>query len=177
MARGRINISRAIVLNATLRQGTNQLNNSGSNFDSSNYHVRQYSIEPNLAFTRGANFRIGMGYKISHKTNDPLYGGQTYTSGAYNMDLKYNILQSTSIQSKFTYSDIVYRAKGGDASTTSSVSYVILEGLSPGKNYLWNIDLTKKLGSSLEFSLQYEGRKAGEANIVHTGRASLRALL
>ena len=177
MARGRINISRAIVLNATLRQGTNQLNNSGSNFDSSNYHVRQYSIEPNLAFTRGANFRIGMGYKISHKTNDPLYGGQTYTSGAYNMDFKYNILQSTSIQSKFTYSDIVYRAKGGDASTTSSVSYVILEGLSPGKNYLWNIDLTKKLGSSLEFSLQYEGRKAGEANIVHTGRASLRALL
>ena len=177
MARGRLNISRIIVFNATLRQGTNQLNNSGSNFDSSNYHLRQFSLEPNLTFTHGANFRIGMGYKISYKTNDPGYGGQKYTSGAYNMDFKYNILQSTSIQSKFTYSDIVYKMKDGAASTTSSVSYVMLEGLLPGKNYLWNIDLTKKLGSNLEFSLQYEGRKAGQTNIVHTGRAALRAIL
>ena len=40
-----------------------------------------------------------------------------------------------------------------------------------------NLDFTKKLGNSLELSLQYEGRKAGDTGIVHTGRASLRALL
>jgi len=176
--RGRLNISRAITLNATFRQGTNELTNTGSNFDSSNYHLQQFSTEPTLSYTRGANFRFGLGYKFSYKLNTPALGGQVYTSGAYNADLKYNILQSTSIQSKFTYSDIAYKIKGGgDASTTSSVSYVILEGLSPGKNYLWNIDFTKKLGNNLELSLQYEGRKTGDANIVHTGRASLRALL
>jgi hypothetical protein len=177
MARIRINLSRSLALSTVLRQGTNQLSNTGQNFDSSNYHLRQWSSEPNLTYTRGANFRIGMGYKYSYKLNDPAYGGQKYTSGAYNMDFKYNIVQSTSIQSKFTYNQISYRVKDGSASTTSSISYVILEGLLPGKNYLWNVDLTKKLGSSLELSLQYEGRKAGDSKVVHTGRAALRALL
>ncbi len=176
--RTRLNLNRAISLNATFRQGTNQLNESGSNFDSSNYQLQQFSAEPGLTYTKGSNFRIGIGYKLSAKTNSPEWGGQKYTSGSFNTDFKYNILQSTSIQSKFTYNGITYRSKdGSNASTTSSVSYVMLEGLSPGKNYLWSIDLTKKLGSSLELSLQYEGRKAGDANMVHTGRASLRALL
>jgi hypothetical protein len=178
MARLRINISRSVAFSTVLRQGTNQLSNTGANFDSSNYFLRQFSTEPNITYTRGSNFRIGMGYKLSSKVNEPEFGGQHYTSSAYNMDFKYNIVQSTSIQSKFTYSQIAYKLKdGGSASTSSSVSYVILEGLLPGKNYLWNVDLTKKLGSSLELSIQYEGRKAGTSNIVHTGRAALRALL
>lgn len=175
--RSRINVTRSVALNATFRQGANQLFQSGSNFDSSNYNLRQVSFEPDLTYTRGGNFRVGVGYKLSAKMNKPELGGQKYTSGAFNTDFKYNIVQSTSIQAKFTYSDITYLVKGGGAGTGSSISYVMLEGLSPGKNYLWNMDLTKKLGNSLEISLQYEGRKAGEVNIVHTGRASLRALL
>jgi len=119
-----------------------------------------------------------MDFKLTNKQNSILWGGQHYTSNAFSSDFKYNILQSTSIQGKFTLNAIYYTAgQTGEASTTSPVSYTILEGLLPGKNYLWNLDLTKKLGSSLELSLQYEGRKAGESGIVHTGRAALRALL
>jgi hypothetical protein len=54
---------------------------------------------------------------------------------------------------------------------------VILDGLLPGKNYLWSLDITKKLGGNLELGIQYEGRKPGEGPTVHTGRASLRAIL
>ena len=175
--RSRLNISRAITLNATMKQGSNQLFTTGANFDSSNYDLKTWSMEPGLTFTRGANFRLGMGYKLSYKTNAANLGGQQYTAGAFNTDFKYNIVQSTSIQAKFTLNTITYRVKDAAASTTSSVSYTILEGLLPGKNYLWNVDLTKRLGSNLELSLQYEGRKAGESTIVHTGRAALRALL
>ena len=175
--RTRINVNKSIALNTTLRQGTNQLNNSSSNFDSSNYNLQQFSIEPALTYIKGSNFRIGLGYKLSSKINSIEWGGQHYTAGSFNTDFKYNILQSTSIQGKFTMSSITYLSKDGNASTTSPVSYTILEGLAPGKNYLWNLDFTKKLGNSLELSLQYEGRKAGDANVVHTGRASLRALL
>jgi len=175
--RSRINVNKSIAFNTVIRQGSSQLNNSSSNFDSSNYDLQQFSAEPNLTYTKGSHLRIGLGYKLSSKINSPEWGGQHYTAGSFNSDFKYNILQSTSIQGKFTMSSITYLAKDGNASTTSPVSYTILEGLAPGKNYLWSLDFTKKLGSSLELSLQYEGRKAADAPIVHTGRASLRALL
>jgi hypothetical protein len=78
---------------------------------------------------------------------------------------------------KFTYTDISFYGKNGSTSTSSPVSYVILDGLLPGKNYLWSLDITKKLGGNLEVGVQYEGRKPGEGPTVHTGRASLRAIL
>ena len=175
--RTRLNMNKSIALTTVYRQGNNQLNNSGSNFDSSNYDLRQFSIEPGVTYTRRSNLRVGVGYRLTAKQNSLQWGGQKYTATALNTDFKYNILQSTSIQGKFTVSSIVYTSAAGKPSTTSAVSYTILEGLMPGKNYLWNIDLTKRLGNSLELSLQYEGRKAGDTRIIHTGRAALRALL
>ena len=176
--RARVNLNKAIALTGIFREGTSALNNSSSNFDSSNYNLNQFSIDPGLTYTKGSNFRIGMDFKLTNKQNSELWGGQHYTSNAFSSDFKYNILQSTSIQGKFTMNSILYTAsQNGSASTTSPVSYTILEGLLPGKNYLWSLDFTKKLGNSLELSLQYEGRKAGDTGIVHTGRAALRALL
>jgi hypothetical protein len=175
--RTRLNLNKSVAFNTTIRQGTNQLINSSSNFDSSNYNLHLYSIEPDLVYTRKSNFRIGMGYRLSTKLNSFEWGGQNYTSTGINTDFKYNILQSTSIQGKFIFSNISYMSKEGTPSTTSPVSYTILEGLAPGKNYQWNLDFTKKLGGNLEIGLQYEGRKAAGQGIVNTGRASLRALL
>ncbi|HEV9037843.1 MAG TPA: hypothetical protein VGQ51_14510, partial [Puia sp.] len=176
--RTRLNLNKSVALTGVYRQGINQLNNSSSNFDSSNYDLRQFVLEPGITYTKGSNLRIGLSFRMTDKQNSLRWGGQHYTSDAFNSEFKYNILQSTSIQGKFTMTSIVYTVgKNGSASTSSPVSYTILEGLAPGKNYLWGLDLTRKLGGSLELSLQYEGRKAGETGVVHTGRAALRALL
>jgi hypothetical protein len=176
--RARLNLNKKVALTGVYRQGINQLNNSSTNFDSSNYDLKQFAVEPGITYTKGSNLRIGLSFRLSDKQNSLQWGGQHYTSNAVNSEFKYNILQSTSIQGKFTMTSIVYTAgKNGYASTSSPVSYTILEGLAPGKNYLWGLDFTKKLGGSLELSLQYEGRKAGQTGIVHTGRAALRALL
>ncbi|MBS1935574.1 MAG: hypothetical protein JST96_16350, partial [Bacteroidetes bacterium] len=128
-------------------------------------------------YTHGSNIRTLVGYNYSTKNNDPNYGGYIKSnSSSLNTEVKYNILQSTSLLLKFTYSNITFDAVSSNA-INSPVGYVVLNGLLPGKNYLWNLDLTKKLGGNLELNIQYEGRKPGEGRTVHTGRASLRALL
>jgi hypothetical protein len=170
--RSRWSLSKSFLLNLVLRKGHNALQNSSSNFDSSNYNLSQYSIEPDISYTRGSNLRVTLGYKYADKVNSPNNGGELYCSNALNSEIKYNIVQNTSLQGKFTFSNIIYTG-----STHSTVSYIMLDGLLPGKNYLWGLDFTKKLGSSLELSIQYEGRKPGEGQIIHTGRAALRALL
>jgi len=91
-----------------------------------------------------------------------------------NAEMKYNILQSASLLSKFTYSQIQFSPL---ANTNSTVGYTMLDGLVPGKNLLWSLELTKRLSNNLEINIQYEGRKPGDTRIIHVGRASIRALL
>jgi hypothetical protein len=174
--RTRWNITRMFAIELTGRTGINQLITSNPKFDNRNYKIDQYSAEPRLTFTKGTNFRVGVGYKFSDKNNEQ--GSEERSkANSLNTDVKYNILQSTSIMAKFTYTDITFTSLDAVPNTNSSSSYIILEGLQPGKNYLWTLDLTKRLSNNLEFSMQYEGRKPGASRIVHIGRASIRALL
>lgn len=168
----RWNISKLFLTDLSARTGLNQLLNSNPKFGNRNYRIRQQAVEPRISFTKGSNLRLSLGYKYADKKNAE--GDQERAqSHSFNTDFKYNILQSTSIQSKFTYSSIRFNA----ANTNSPAAYIMLEGLLPGKNYLWTVDLTRRLSNSLELSIQYEGRKPGTARVVHVGRAAIRALL
>jgi hypothetical protein len=54
---------------------------------------------------------------------------------------------------------------------------MMLDGLRPGNNNVWAIDVTKRLTKFVELSFQYEGRKSVGINNIHLGRAQIRALL
>jgi hypothetical protein len=110
-------------------------------------------------------------YKYESKKNLPIYGGEKSTSHSLNAETKYNILQNSSITAKFTLDNISYNAV---ANTT--VSYIMLNGLLPGSNYLWSLTLTKRLLNNLELNIQYDGRKPGGARTINTGRAGITAL-
>jgi hypothetical protein len=172
-AKFRWNISRAILFNINGRKGENALYTPNAQFDNRNYELDIYSIEPNLSFIRGTSFRIVTGYKLENKKNLPVYGGEKATSHSINVESKYNVLQNSSITGKFTFNNIDFKSQ---SSATTTVSYIMLDGLLPGKNYLWTLTLTKRLLNNLEVNFQYDGRKPGTARTVHIGRASIIAL-
>ncbi len=169
----RWNINKHFVSNIAFRQAKNELSTSASKFSNRNYRVLQNSLETTVAYVNKSNFRIGLTYQIADKRNK-IDSMERSLNQALTAELRYNILSNSTLNAKFTLNQINFTAYPGAANTT--VGYLLLEGLVPGKNYLWNLDYTRRLGTNIEMSVQYEGRKPGEAKTVHIGRATIRAM-
>jgi hypothetical protein len=170
----RLNLSRSFLLNINARTGANSLSTPNAQFDNRNYDLDIQTLEPLLTYVMGTSFRLATGYKFEHKKNLPVYGGEKANSHAINVESKYNVLQNSSITARFTFNNISYNSPNGNAANT--VSYIMLDGLLPGKNFLWNVTLTKRLLNNLELNFQYDGRRPASSKTVHVGRASLTAL-
>lgn len=168
--RGRWTLARMYTIEMIQRVGTNTL--STPKFANRNYAIDNFSVEPRFTFTKGTSYRLQTSYLYKQRANEQQYGGERSISNALNLEGKYNAVNNTSFTGKFTYNHIDYKGQ-----PNSTISYIMLDALLPGKNLLWNIDLTRRLGNNLEVSFQYEGRKPGETRTIHIGRASLRAIL
>ena len=173
-AKFRWNLSKSLTFQLNGKQGINSLFIPNVQFDNRNYDLDIKSVEPLLTFINGTTFRIAGGYEYEEKVNLPQYGGEKSSSHSFNIESKYNVLQNSFVTGKFTLNDIYFISKNNTATTT--VSYIMLEGLLPGKNYLWSITLTKRLLNNLELNFQYDGRKPASSKTVHIGKASLTAL-
>ncbi|MBI2730996.1 MAG: hypothetical protein HYX40_09635 [Sphingobacteriales bacterium] len=174
--RFRLNLSRNFTTELTGKSIKNQLANPNPKFGNRNYLISGESLEPKLSYIRGTSFRFSVSYKYDVRNNKQ--GDQEKSiNSALIAESKYNVLSSTSISAKLQYNQINYSSKlVASPNSNSTVGYIMLDGLLPGKNFLWTADLTKRLSNNIELNFQYEGRKAGTANTVHIGRATLRAL-
>ncbi|MGZ3923486.1 MAG: hypothetical protein ACXVBJ_06920 [Flavisolibacter sp.] len=165
----RVNLSSAITFDVNGRKGLTALYTPS--FANRNYQLDVYSTEPRISFVKGTVFRVQTSYRYENKKNDPIYGAEKSISNSLNIESKYNVLQNSSINARFTFNSIQY-----NGATNSTVSYIMLDGLLPGQNFLWYMDFTKRIFRNLELNFQYDGRKPANTRTIHTGRASLRAL-
>ncbi|WP_235921143.1 hypothetical protein [Foetidibacter luteolus] len=168
--RGRVNIAKTCTIELLQRLGWNNL--FTPSFGNRNYSLDIRSTEPKFTYINGTKYRVQTSYVFTRKNNLVAYGGEKATSNAFNLEGKYNAVQNTSFTAKFTFDNIRYTGE-----TNSTVSYIMLDGLLPGKNFLWTFDLTKRLLNNLELTFEYEGRKPAEGRTIHIGRAGIRALL
>lgn len=170
--KARKNFGRMFTTEMTGKWGINQLVTPNPKFDNRNYDIDYYSFEPKLIFTKGAVFRTSASYRYDSKKGTSSADPQDCFINTLAVDAKYNVLQRGVLNGKLSYSKIDFTG-----ATNTTIAYIMLNGLQPGKNVLWSLDFTKRLANALEVTFQYEGRKAGETRTVHIGRASLRAVL
>jgi hypothetical protein len=168
----RKNFGRTVTTELTGRTGTNELATPNPKFDNRNYNIQYYSIEPKFIFTKGAVFRTSVSYRYDNKDGNSYAGDQLCIINSLITEAKYNVLQKSVLTGKFTFSDINFTGP-----TNTTLSYILLDALQPGKNLLWSFDFTRRLANALEISFQYEGRKPGDTRTIHIGRAALRAIL
>ncbi|MFV0607480.1 MAG: hypothetical protein ACK5NK_16755 [Niabella sp.] len=166
-------LSKSVTVTLNAVSGLQALYTGNNQFENQNYEIKRKSAEPGISYIRGTNFRVSGSYKYEKKQNAHQYGGQQASSHALMAETRYNLLQSASVTGKFTFENFKYDAANQSQTT---VSYIMLNGLMPGKNYLWNIMLTKRLMNNLELNFQYDGRKPGTGKTIHTGKATLTAI-
>ncbi len=139
-------------------------------FNNRNYNITQQLAELRFSYTYKTLLRVQTIYSIEKKQNSILFGGEKTNHNNISLEAKYNALQNAAINGKFTVTNISF-----NGTPNSTVGFIMLDALVPGKNYLWNIDLIKTLKNNLEITFRYEGRKTGVAQTIHIGSATMRA--
>jgi hypothetical protein len=168
-SKARWNLNRSVSLQLLAKLGQQGL--FTPQFANRNYDIEFYSLEPSINFIRTTKFRVTTSYKFSQKANDPLFGGERSTAHSLNTEGRWNQLQRGSLTGRLNYQSIRYPYPANTA-----VSFMMLEGLLPGANWVWSLGFTKRLINNLELNIQYDGRKAGSSRVVHLGRAGVTAL-
>lgn len=162
----RWNLSKQLTLEWPVAQGRND--NRSDFFQNRNYALNYQETEPELSWMYERSIRLAFSYR--YKNSDNLLGVERASSHKGSLELTYTQLSKTNIRSSFSFVQMDY---SGD--NNSPVAFALLEGLQPGRNLLWTLNFSRNLSRNIQLSLSYEGRKTGEARMVHVGRAQVRA--
>src|SRR6476646_604489 len=140
-------------------------------FTDNNYAVKAMTYEPRVTFIYSSLLRTQTGFQRIHKLNALHTGAETADIKGMYAETKWNVSETSALNARINYQHIEFAGKNN-----SSVSYIMLNGLMPGKNFFWTFDLTKRVYKNFELLVQYEGRHAGTSRTVNIGRASVRAV-
>ncbi|MEO6348032.1 MAG: hypothetical protein ABIO60_09005, partial [Aquaticitalea sp.] len=139
------------------------------NFASRNYQIDEVRLQPKLSYLFNENARFDVFYQYT--TKDNLVGDmETLLQNNYGVSFTYNNAQKIAINGEINFFDNTFN---GNANTP--VSYQMLEGLQPGKNFTWSLLAQKKLTTFLDLNLNYFGRKTETSKTIHTGIIQLKA--
>jgi hypothetical protein len=167
-----INVNMVKTLSANLKVGTGRNSNTSELFTQNNFDLGIYKIAPVFTWLYQTKIRTAVGYEFENKLNPESLGGELARANKANFDFRYSQVGKQTIEAKFSFVNFVFT---GVAGTTKA--FQILEGLQPGRNFIWSLNYDRNLSNNLQLNLAYEGRKTGNNGpIIHTGRAALRAL-
>ncbi len=167
--KGRWNVTRTISFQTSLTFGTDE--QGSEQFENRRYLIRSLETKPQLTFQPTNNFRTALAWSFKSAENELGATAENAKTNDIKLETVFNQSSTTSIRSEFSLVNIQYN---GEAN--SPVGFAFLKGLQNGKNYLWNITLDRQIAKNIRMGITYEGRKTGQANVVHVGRAQVGAV-
>lgn len=167
--RVRWNLTHSLAFHHAIRLTTNE---QGSEFfDNRRYRIEAFELEPKFTYQPSASLRASASWRHHEAENTLGPNGESAKNRELKLEIAFNQSATTSIRSEISLVKINFR---GEAN--SPVGFAFLNGLQNGRNYLWNLTLDRQIGPNIRMSISYEGRKTGNANPVHVGRAQLGAV-
>ena len=138
-------------------------------FASKNYNFHETRLNPKFSYLFNDNSRFDLFYQHASK-NNTIGNLESLKQQKYGVSFSFSNKRKNAINGMF---NVFSNAFKGNPNTP--VSYQMLEGLQPGKNFTWNLLAQKKLTNFLDLNLSYFGRKTKTSKTIHTGSIQLKA--
>lgn len=152
-----------------LKGSTGSNESLSENFESRNYRLDSYDVNPKISYLLNQQTRFDVFYQFKNENNQ-LGFLEKLNQQTIGTSFSYSNAEKISINGEFNYIDNNFTG-----SSFSPVAYQMLEGLQPGTNFTWRLLFQKKITKYLDANLSYFGRKSETTNTVHTGSVQLRA--
>ncbi len=165
----RLNLGQSWAIQLDFKLGERE--NDSELFNNKDYLLEFFELGPEITFQPSKSFRTIVKYSYRDDENRLLEMGEKATQNNITVESTYNNSAKSSLRLRFSYIDIDFQGE-----PNSPVGFAILNGLQRGRNFLWNLSLNRRLGNNIQLNLTYEGRKTGEARVIHTGRAQVTAV-
>ncbi len=173
-ARVRTNFTRMLSLNNEFKYGYKS--NLSQLLTSRNYNIRyletptEFFIQPNTKWRIALNYRFSMKENLGFTQDTSVTSGEQVVIHDIGVELKTNFILKGQLSVKFNYINITYNAAENNA-----LAFEMLEGLRTGSNFTWGATFQRTIGSNLQLSINYDGRKSGNANVIHIASMQIRA--
>jgi len=139
------------------------------NFASRNFNFDETRLNPKLSYLFNDNSRFDVFYQYASKANT-VGALESLKQQKYGASFTITNQEKGAVNGEFNFFSNTFN---GNANTP--VSYQMLEGLQPGKNFTWSLLAQKKLTNFLDLNLSYFGRKTETSKTIHTGSVQLKA--
>lgn len=141
------------------------------------FQILYQKAEPSVAWQPNQKFRTTLRGRFSKSHNSLKINGEEARQADFSNETTWSFLKkkegwlaSSRLNGKVTFSKIEFT---GQAAT--AIAYSMLEGLQPGKNWIWSLGIDRQIARNMQLNLSYEGRKTGSLRVVHVGRMQVRA--
>nr|WKN36912.1 hypothetical protein K4G66_31590 [Tunicatimonas sp. TK19036] len=140
-----------------------------------NFNIASYQVSPEIHWQPHMDIRLITKVGITRKTNqgegEIETGGEEASIRSVGWEWQSRKVMQRNINASLELLNIDYNADTG-----SPVAYEMLEGLLPGGNARWSLNMQQQLLEGLQLTINYQGRKSPEQAAVHSGSLSVRAL-
>lgn len=166
----RANFKRSFNLRLGGRSGTNY--NASDFLTGRNYEIAYQSLHPEFEWLPMMNLRLSARYDWTDKKNIMAEDtSETALIHSFGLEGRYTKVSQRTLNVQVKYINIDFEGE-----ENSAVGYALLNALRPGNNFTWSFNLQQKITDGLQLSLNYEGRKSTEQDVIHIGRMQVSAL-
>ncbi|HOY95939.1 MAG TPA: hypothetical protein PK509_09395 [Catalimonadaceae bacterium] len=150
-------------LNFTLQSALYERTVQSDALAAQNYRLNGYEVGPEFSIQPNQSHRITGTGQYSAKQNQT--GEEQTRLWKVGVEYRYNQQSSRTLNGSFRVTEIRHQG-----SLQSPAAYEMLEGLLPGRNLTWGINVQQKLAQGLQLLFTYEGRKSETIRVIHIGK-------